>query len=389
VIFPRNAFQSFVAQHFWRHKVNHCSSHYQLVQIGAAFAEMIGCVSCRIKSNEHSMKHGDLRTAPPHRQQSNLLSIIVPCYNEQEVISFTHDRLLQVMKDLTADKKLRCEIIYVDDGSQDQTANLLTNLSKTTAEVRVVLLSRNFGQQLATAAGLQHASGDCAVTIDADLQDPPELMAEMVRLWRTGFDVVYGQRLERTGESRFKIETARAFYRGLNALSDIDIPIDTGDFRLIDRCIIDAIGEMPERDRYLRGMVAWAGFRQTVLPYRRDPRLAGKSKYPLSKLIRIAADGILSFSLAPLRFVITVGILIVFLAASLIVYALINRLFTNNWISGWTMLFTSIMMLGGVQLTVLGVIGEYVGRIYMESKGRPLFLIKAKIGFPTLPKRSQ
>jgi dolichol-phosphate mannosyltransferase len=313
----------------------------------------------------------------------------VPCYNEQEVISFTHDRLLQVMKDLTADKKLRCEIIYVDDGSQDQTANLLTNLSKTTAEVRVVLLSRNFGQQLATAAGLQHASGDCAVTIDADLQDPPELMAEMVRLWRTGFDVVYGQRLERTGESRFKIETARAFYRGLNALSDIDIPIDTGDFRLIDRCIIDAIGEMPERDRYLRGMVAWAGFRQTVLPYRRDPRLAGKSKYPLSKLIRIAADGILSFSLAPLRFVITVGILIVFLAASLIVYALINRLFTNNWISGWTMLFTSIMMLGGVQLTVLGVIGEYVGRIYMESKGRPLFLIKAKIGFPTLPKRSQ
>jgi polyisoprenyl-phosphate glycosyltransferase len=247
---------------------------------------------------------------------------------------------------------VRYEIIYVDDGSRDQTAHLLGEIAKADACVRVIALSRNFGHQPAVTAGLDHAIGDCAVIIDADLQDPPELIADMVKLWRDGFDVVYGQRTDRDGESAFKIATARAFYRGLNALSDVDIPLDVGDFRLIDRCVMDAIADMPERDRFLRGMISWVGYRQAALPYRRAARAAGESKYPLAKMIRFAVDGVLSFSLAPLRFVITIGLWIVVAAMLGIGYALINRLFTDQWVSGWTMLFIAIMFMGGVQLTV-------------------------------------
>ncbi len=327
-----------------------------------------------------------MSTSPTFTQRTPRLdkaciSVIVPCFNEQEVIGLSHPRLKASLEAVCADGQMTHEIIYVDDGSHDQTASLLNQIAQADPCVRVVLLSRNFGHQPAVTAGLDHAMGDCAVIIDADLQDPPELIADMVELWRAGNDVVYGQRTDRDGESAFKIATARAFYRGLNALSDVDIPLDVGDFRLIDRCVIDAIGDMPERDRFLRGMVSWVGYRQTALPYRRAARAAGVSKYPLRKMIKFAIDGVLSFSLAPLRFVITIGSWIVVATVLMIIYALINRLFTDQWVSGWTMLFIAIMFMGGVQLVVLGVIGEYVGRIYMATKSRPLYLVKRKLGF--------
>lgn len=309
------------------------------------------------------------------------VSVVVPCFDEQAVIGMSHRRLKAALVALCADGQMSHEIIYVDDGSRDKTASLLDDIALSDPCVKIVMLSRNFGHQPAVTAGLDHANGDCAVIIDADLQDPPELIGDMVKLWRSGFEVVYGQRTDREGESAFKIATARAFYRGLNALSDVDIPLDVGDFRLIDRCVIDAIADMPERDRFLRGMISWVGFRQTALPYRRAARAAGESKYPLIKMIRFAVDGVLSFSLAPLRFVITIGFWIVVATILGIIYAVLNRLFTDQWVSGWTMLFIAIMFMGGVQLMVLGVIGEYVGRIYMATKSRPLYLVKRKLGF--------
>jgi polyisoprenyl-phosphate glycosyltransferase len=321
------------------------------------------------------------QTRRASRPTSPCVSVVVPCYNEQEVIGLSHPRLKAALDAICDDGHTRHEIIYVDDGSRDQTASLLAKIAEADPNVRIVLLSRNFGHQAAVTAGLDHAVGDCAVIIDADLQDPPELIADMVKMWRDGFDVVYGQRTDRDGESAFKIATARLFYRGLNALSDVEIPLDVGDFRLIDRCVMDAIADMPERDRFLRGMISWVGFRQGALPYRRAARAAGESKYPLSKMIRFAVDGVLSFSLAPLRFVITMGAWIVVATVLGIIYAVVNRLFTDQWVSGWTMLFIAIMFMGGVQLMVLGVIGEYVGRIYMATKSRPLYVVKRKQGF--------
>ena len=315
------------------------------------------------------------------RSQAARISVVVPCFNEQEVIAMSHARLKATLDTLSKDANISHEIIYVDDGSRDTTAQILDQIAASDPHVRVILLSRNFGHQAAVTAGLEAVTGDCAVIIDADLQDPPELIADMVGLWRDGSDVVYGQRTDRDGESAFKLTTARYFYRGRNALSDVEIPLDVGDFRLIDRCVVEALGHMPERDRFLRGMVAWAGYRQTALPYRRAARAAGQSKYPLRKMIVFALDGMLSFSLAPLRFVLTLGFAITVLAMFGIGYALINRLFTDQWVSGWTMLFIAVMFMGGVQLMVLGVIGEYVGRTYMATKARPLYLVRRRLGF--------
>jgi polyisoprenyl-phosphate glycosyltransferase len=328
------------------------------------------------------MKTSSPAANPQARPTEYSISVVVPCFNEQEVIGLSHARLKAALETLAKCDGSGHEIIYVDDGSKDATLALLGDIAAKDPRVRVLSLSRNFGHQPAVTAGLDHASGDCAVIIDADLQDPPELIGDMVALWREGFDVVYGQRTDRQGESAFKLATANAFYRGLNALSDTEIPLDTGDFRLIDRCVIDAIADMPERDRFLRGMIAWAGFRQTALPYRRDARAAGESKYPFAKMVRFGVDAILSFSLAPLRLVVSIGAWIVVAAVVAIIYAVLNRLFTDQWVSGWTMLFIAIMFMGGVQLVVLGVIGEYVGRIYMATKARPLYLIKRKRGFP-------
>ncbi len=248
--------------------------------------------------------------------------------------------------------------------------------------MRVLALSRNFGHQMAVTAGLQHVAGHVVVLIDADLQDPPEVIVEMLDRWRQGADVVYGVRTEREGETAFKRGTASAFYRLLARLTDVAIPLDTGDFRLMDRTVGDAFLAMPERDRFVRGMVAWTGFRQEPVLYRRAARLAGETGWPLRKMLRFAVDGIVSFSLAPLRLATWLGLLAAGLALAGIVYAVALRLLTDAWVSGWTSLFIAILFMGGVQLVLLGILGEYVGRIYGEVKRRPLYLVKERLGFP-------
>src|SRR5258708_4583013 len=246
---------------------------------------------------------------------------------------------------------------------------------------RVICLARNLGHQTAVTAGLEHAAGDCVVIIDADLQDPPEVIAEMVARWRDGYEVVYGVRENRDGETRFKLWTAKAFYRLMNRMSKVKIPLDVGDFRLIDRKVVDALLAMPERDRFLRGMVSWVGFKQIAVFYRRDSRLAGESKYPLLKMIEFAADGILSFSFAPLRLATWTGFAAIGVALAGVIWAVLLRLFTTDWVRGWSSLFVAILFMGGVQLIFLGIIGEYIGRIYGEVKQRPLYFVSERLGF--------
>ena len=310
-----------------------------------------------------------------------LLSVVVPCFNEEAVIPETHRRLAVALDDVP---DLDFEIVYVDDGSRDATLDLLRGLQQVDPRVRVVSLSRNFGHQIALTAGLAEACAggrDAVVTIDADLQDPPEIIPEMLERWRQGADVVYGVRAERAGETVFKRWTAKVFYRLLAGISETSIPHDAGDFRLMDRQVVEGFLAMPERDRFVRGMVTWTGFRQEPVSYRRDARKAGQTKYPFKKMLRLAVDSILSFSLLPLRLAIWIGFLAAGLALSGIVYALAVRIFTDAWVSGWAALFIAILFLGGVQLVLIGVLGEYLGRIYAEVKRRPLYLVKERLGF--------
>ena len=306
------------------------------------------------------------------------LSIIVPCYNEEAVLAETHRRLSDVLERIDG---VDYEIVYVDDGSHDDTRLILGALHASDEHVRVVRFSRNFGHQTAVTAGLEHAKGDAVVLIDADLQDPPELIPEFVARWREGYHVAYGVRTDRPGETRFKLATARSFYRLLGRLSETQIPLDAGDFRLMDRRVVNALQAMPERDRFVRGMVAWVGFRQTAVPYKRAPRFAGESKYPLFKMMRFALDGVTSFSVAPLHAATWIGFAASAIAMIAACYALVLRLFTNNWVTGWTALFIAVLFVGGTQLLALGVIGEYIGRIYAESKRRPLYVVQERLGF--------
>ena len=319
-------------------------------------------------------------------RRTELLSVVVPCYNEQAVIRETHGRLTAALADLPG---LDLEVVYVDDGSRDATPELLRELQREDPRVRVVYFSRNFGHQIAVTAGIEHAAGDAVVLIDADLQDPPDVIPTMVARWREGYQVAYGVRADREGETAFKRATAKTFYRVLNRLSDTEIPLDTGDFRLMDRAVVDALQHMPERDRFVRGMVSWLGFRQTAVPYSRAARFAGDSKYPLFKMLRFAVDGVASFSVLPLRAVAYLGFAVSGLASLGIVYALVLRLFTDDWVTGWTAIFISVMFLGGVQLLSIGVIGEYVGRIYGESKRRPLYVVDGRLGFGPATERSE
>ena len=312
------------------------------------------------------------------RASRNHLSVVIPCYNEEEVVRETHRRTVAVLERIG---DLSFELIYVDDGSRDGTAEILREIQNTDGRVRAVLLSRNFGHQIAITAGMAHASGDAVVLIDADLQDPPEVIPEMVARWREGCEVAYGTRTDRAGETAFKLWTAKTFYRLINRLSDVQIPVDTGDFRLMDRKVVDALLAMPERDRFTRGMVSWVGFRQVAVPYQRAPRLAGTTKYPILKMLHFAADGIVSFSLLPLKLATWTGFAASGVALAGIVYALVMRLFTSIWVSGWTALFIAVLFIGGVQLISLGIIGEYIGRIYGESKARPLYLVRERLGF--------
>jgi len=310
---------------------------------------------------------------------ASLISVVVPCFNEEEVIGATCRRLVEALESLGP--RVDFELVFIDDGSRDHTLERLRSLQAADRRVRVLAFSRNFGHQIAVTAGLEHAIGDAVVLIDADLQDPPEVIREMVLRWRRGVDVAYGVRAEREGETKFKLWTAKLFYRSINRIAEVPIPLDTGDFRLMDRAVVNALLSMPERDRFVRGMVAWVGFRQEPVMYKRAARVAGQTKYPLRKMLRFAVDGVLSFSLAPLRLAIWLGFVTAGLAMLGLIYALLMRVFTNIWVTGWTLLFIACSSIGGIQLVCLGVLGEYIGRIYGEVKRRPLYVVRERLGF--------
>jgi dolichol-phosphate mannosyltransferase len=310
-----------------------------------------------------------------------LTSIIIPCYNEAAVLPETHRRLAEVADRLENTSEF--EFIFVDDGSRDETARVLNELTRADERVRGLRLSRNFGQQIATTAGIEHAAGDAVVIMDADLQDPPELIEAMLARWQEGYHVAYAQRTERTEESAFKLWSANVFYRIIQRISRAPIPRNTGDFRLMDRQVVDAFLRMPERDRFLRGMVSWVGYRQIAVPYKREPRFAGTTNYPLFKMVSFAIDAIVSFSFAPLRLAVWTGFFVIALALLGIIYAILLRFFADpsQWVRGWASILVAILFMGGMQLISLGIIGEYVGRIYGEVKQRPLYFVWERFGF--------
>jgi dolichol-phosphate mannosyltransferase len=269
----------------------------------------------------------------------------------------------------------------VNDGSTDKTLPILKDIAGKNNRVRILSFSRNFGHQAAVTAGVKHAGGECIAIIDADLQDPPELIPDMVELWKQGYEVVYAKRKKRKGESAFKRFTAKAFYRILSTLTDTDIPTDTGDFRLIDRKVAEAFNSMGEHNRFIRGMVAWLGYKQTPIEYVRDERYAGETKYPLRKMLKLAFDGIMSFSVKPIKMVTNLGALTLLFSLGIIIYVLVSK-FTGNAVSeGWASTMIVITMLSGVQLLSIGVVGGYISRIYEESRNRPIYLVSEKINF--------
>ena len=301
------------------------------------------------------------------------LSVVLPCYNEGEVIVETHRRVAAVCRAIGRSY----ELIVVNDGSRDDTLAKLRELSKTDPNLVVVNLSRNHGHQLALSAGLHFATGERIMIMDADLQDPPELLPEMFKLMDTGVDVVYAQRRTRFGDSLLKRVFCAIYYRLLRWLADTHIPLDTGDFRLITKRVRDLIVAMPERQRFIRGMVSWVGFRQEPILYDRDARFAGETKYPFSKLLALAVDGILSSSSKPLRFALPVGVLAISVSFIFGVYAVISWFFVSRTPQGWASLMAAVAFFGGSQLVVLGILGEYLGRIYEQARGRPMFMVES------------
>jgi glycosyltransferase involved in cell wall biosynthesis len=308
----------------------------------------------------------------PQRQS---LTVVVPAYNEAAVLEEFQTRLARVLDGLDLDG----EVLYIDDGSRDGTWALIEQLSARDPRVAGIKLARNFGKELALTAGLDHVTADAALIIDADLQDPPELIPDFVAKWREGFDVVYGQRLQRDGETWLKKTTAAGFYRVMQRLSSTQIPSDTGDFRLMSRRSLDALRGLRERHRFMKGLFAWVGFRQVALPYRRDARAAGVSKFNYWKLWNFALEGITSFSTAPLRIATYVGLLTAVVAFGFGLWIIAKTLLWGDPVAGYPSLMTVMLFLGGAQLMALGIIGEYLGRLYMESKARPLYLIDSLI----------
>ena len=309
-----------------------------------------------------------------------LLSIVVPVYCEEEVLGEFYSRTTAAMSVLEAEYEY--ELIFVNDGSRDRSAEILETLAAADSRVRVLDFSRNFGHQFAITAGLDYASGDAVVIIDSDLQDPPEVIVEMVSKWREGYKIVYGVRSRREGETRFKLWACALHYRLLQKISDTKLPLDAGDFRLVDRQVVNVIKGMRERTRYMRGLFSWVGFSQYGLLYVREPRSAGKSKYPFRHLLRLALDGLTSFSEKPLYVAGYIGFCITALSVLMIIRIVVGKLMDPaKIVVGWTSLLTSILFLGGVQLLSLGLLGQYIGRIFQETKGRPLYVVSRKSGF--------
>jgi len=304
------------------------------------------------------------------RPPDPLVSVVAPLYNEVTNVGEFHRRLSGALTPLG-----RYEIVLVDDGSSDGTWEAMRELAGTDPHLRLLRLSRNFGHQVALSAGLERARGDAIVSLDADLQDPPELIPELVERWREGADVVYAVRARREGETWFKLTTASLFYKLINRMSSVDMPEQAGDFRLLSRRALDALIRMPERARYLRGMSSWIGFRQSEVQYSREARHAGRTKYPLRRMIRFAGDAVTSFSTTPIRLVAGLGFVSVALCLVALAWTLYVRLFTDETVAGWTSVIVVVLFLGGVQLLSLGIIGQYVGRIFDEVKGRPLYFV--------------
>lgn len=308
-------------------------------------------------------------------RELTLLSVIAPIFNEQETLGEFHRRVSSVLSGI------EYELVFVDDGSRDATPAQLTALAERDQRLRVLTLSRNFGHQAAITAGLDHARGDAVVMIDADLQDPPELIPQMLDDWRHGSDVVYAVRRERAGETRAKLTTARWFYRLFSRLAQIDLHQNAGDFRLLDRSALDALGSMRERNRFLRGMTVWIGFRQSAIEYDRDARHAGETKYTPRKMVRFSLDAISSFSHIPLQAATLLGFLFSAIAFLGIPVAIGFRL-AGEFVPGVTTVLLAVLLLGGIQLITVGIIGEYLGRVYDEVKQRPLYIVRDQLNAP-------
>lgn len=309
--------------------------------------------------------------------EKNKVSLVIPMYYEEKVANECYKRVKQCLDKL---ENYEHEIIFINDGSKDKTLEILEEIASNDKKVKVISFSRNFGHQAAVTAGLKEVTGQAVVIIDADLQDPPELIPDMLKKWEEGNEVIYGKRKTRKGESAFKLLTAKMFYNTLNALSDVEIPKDTGDFRLVDRKVVDTINSLPEHNKFLRGLFSWVGYKQYAYEYERQERFAGKTKYPLKKMIKLASDGIISFSSKPIKLVGALGIFSIFISIAILIYALVSYAFRlNNLSAGWTSIMVAITFFAGVQLLSLWVISEYIGRIYEESKGRPQYVIDKKI----------
>lgn len=301
-----------------------------------------------------------------------VISIVAPNYNEKETVRLFYERVCNTMEALGEP----WELVYVDDGSSDGSTDVIRQLAEKDKHVRPVIFARNFGHQIAVTAGLDFSRGQAVVIMDSDLQDPPEVIPDLVKKWREGYEVIYATRAEREGETWFKLFTAKLFYRLIYRITDVDIPLDTGDFRLMDRKVVDVLNQMRERHRFLRGMSVWVGFRQIGVPYKRAARLAGETKYPLRKMLKFASDAITGFSYFPLQLATYLG----FFAAGISILAIpgviIARLAGAQAFLGQATTLIAVLFLGGVQLISLGILGEYIGRLYDQAKGRPLYIVR-------------
>ena len=329
------------------------------------------------------------RSQPVRQAARPIYSVVAPVWNEEALLSEFYQRVIATMEQLGDP----FELVLVNDGSRDRSPEIMRQLHEHDPRVKVVNFSKNFGHQIAITAGIDYARGQAVIVLDSDLQDPPEVIPRLVEQWKQGFQVVYAVRAEREGETIFKKATASLFYRLIRKITNVDIPVDTGDFRLMDRKVVDALKSMREQKRFMRGLSAWVGFRQTGIYYKRDPRKAGETKYPLRKMIRFALDGITAFSYVPLQLATICGFIIAGLSLLGLIAVIVLRLTTDEQaFYGQASTLVSVLFLGGIQLIFLGIIGEYLGRIYDEVKRRPLYIVAEELGFDAAeqePERGQ